>query len=109
MLSRRRPDDDIKGLKERVISAKQEVNKVIVGMDEAIESFFIALIAGGHYLVEGMPGLAKTKMMMALARVCGLDYGRINGNSGLTPDDIMGQYLKGSGEGSEKRGGLVFF
>lgn len=97
-------------LREDVNAAYREVQRVIVGMEEMVDSVFITLIAGGHVRVVGTPGLAKTKLMRAVARVSGLSFGRIQGNAGLTPDDIKGPYLKGEdNEENRKRGGLAHF
>ena len=94
-------------LRSKLLVAKREIDRVIVGMDSEKDSFLISLIAGGHYIIEGVPGLAKTKLMKAAARVCGLSFGRVQSNSGLTSDDVLGQYLPT--HGSEGRGGLEFF
>ena len=92
-------------------NAKQEIRRVIVGMDEAIHLLFVALLARGHAIAESTPGQAKTKLMKAMAFVSGLNYGRIQGSPGLTPDDILGQYLPGrdDDEYNKYRGGLQFF
>ena len=90
--------------------AKQEIGRVIVGMDDAIHLLFVALLARGHAIAESTPGQAKTKLMKAMAAVSGLTYGRVQGSPGLTPDDILGQYLPGDCNiGNEYRGGLQFF
>ena len=93
-----------------VQKAKLEIKRVIVGMDEAIHLLFVALLARGHAIAESTPGQAKTKLMKAMAAVSGLNYGRVQGNPGLTPDDILGQYLPGLDDMVNKyRGGLQFF
>ena len=56
--------------------AKQEIGRVIIGMDEAIHLLFVALLARGHAIAESTPGQAKTKLMKAMAAVSGLHYGR---------------------------------
>lgn len=102
--------EEAEELRQDVNAAYEEVRRVIIGMEEMIDTVFIALIAGGHVRVVGTPGLAKTKLMRAVARVSGLSFGRIQGNAGLTPDDIKGPYLKGEDtEENRKRGGLAHF
>ena len=100
--------EEAKFLRQHLNDAEREVRRLIVGMDEPINSFFISLISGGHYLIQGTPGLAKTKMSEAFSRVCGLTAQRVQGNPGYTPDDITGQYLRGRGPLSRQMGGLVF-
>ena len=69
---------------------KQEVKKVIVGQEHLIDSMLIGLIANGHILVEGVPGLAKTTAINALSRAIGLDFKRIQFTPDLLPSDITG-------------------
>ncbi|NLY03471.1 MAG: AAA domain-containing protein [Campylobacter sp.] len=71
-------------------SIKQEVKKVIVGQDELIDSLLIGLIADGHILVEGVPGLAKTTAINSLAKSIGLDFKRVQFTPDLLPGDIIG-------------------
>ena len=71
-------------------SIKKEVQKVIVGHEHLIDSLLIALIAQGHILVEGVPGLAKTTAINALSHSMGLDFKRIQFTPDLLPSDITG-------------------
>ncbi len=71
-------------------SIKNEVKKVIVGHEHLIDSMLIGLIANGHILVEGVPGLAKTTAINALSRSLGLDFKRIQFTPDLLPSDITG-------------------
>ena len=71
-------------------SIKKEVQKVIVGHEHLIDSLLIALIAQGHILVEGVPGLAKTTAINALSHSLGLDFKRIQFTPDLLPSDITG-------------------
>lgn len=101
---------EVEELLARIEDAKTEIRRVIVGMDEAIHILFVTLIARGHAIAESTPGQAKTKLMKAMAAVSGLNYGRVQGNPGLTPDDILGQYLPGLDDNINRyRGGLQFF
>ncbi len=67
-----------------------QVKRVIVGQDRMIERTFICLLAGGHCLIEGVPGLAKTLMVSTLAKVVGGDFSRIQFTPDLVPADITG-------------------
>ncbi len=67
-----------------------QVKRVIVGQDRMIERTFLCLLARGHCLIEGVPGLAKTLMVSTLARVVGGDFSRIQFTPDLVPADIIG-------------------
>ena len=85
---------------------KNEMKKVIVGQEELIDSLLIGLIANGHILVEGVPGLAKTTAINALAQALGIEFKRIQFTPDLLPSDITGTeiYNPKSGEFSIKKG-----
>ncbi|HEY7208849.1 MAG TPA: AAA family ATPase [Bryobacteraceae bacterium] len=72
---------------------RQEIARVIVGQDEVIEGVLICLIAGGHVLLEGVPGLGKTTLLRTLARVLALQYSRIQFTPDLMPGDIVGSVI----------------
>ena len=74
-------------------SIKNEVNKIIVGQDELIDSILIGLITQGHILVEGVPGLAKTTAVNAFAQALGLNFKRIQFTPDLLPSDIVGSQI----------------
>jgi MoxR-like ATPase len=67
-----------------------EVKKVIVGQDHLLERMIVALLAGGHLLVEGVPGLAKTTAIKTLAQAIGGDFKRIQFTPDLVPADLVG-------------------
>src|SRR3979411_208561 len=67
-----------------------EVRKVIVGQDRLLERVLVALLAGGHILVEGVPGLAKTATVRAFASAIGGKFGRIQFTPDLVPSDLVG-------------------
>jgi MoxR-like ATPase len=67
-----------------------EVRKVIVGQDRLLERVLVALLAGGHILVEGVPGLAKTATVRAFAAAIGGKFGRIQFTPDLVPSDLVG-------------------
>ncbi|MAJ27894.1 AAA family ATPase [bacterium TMED181] len=69
---------------------REEVGKVLVGQDEVVESVLIALFAGGHCLLEGVPGLGKTLLVRTLSGSLALDYSRIQFTPDLMPADITG-------------------
>ncbi|MFA5454715.1 MAG: MoxR family ATPase [Sulfurimonas sp.] len=69
---------------------KKEVGKVVVGQERMIDSLLIALLCEGHILIEGVPGLAKTTTVNALAKSLGLDFKRAQFTPDLLPSDILG-------------------
>ncbi|GAA4425872.1 MoxR family ATPase [Bremerella cremea] len=69
---------------------QREVGRVIVGQQQVVEQLLIALFAGGHCLLEGVPGLAKTLMVRSLASALHLDFNRIQFTPDLMPSDITG-------------------
>lgn len=75
---------------EKVSSLKSEIQKVIVGQDSIIEEMLIALMAGGHCLLEGVPGLAKTLMVRTMSQALDLSFRRIQFTPDLMPTDIIG-------------------
>jgi len=78
------------GLREATAILRQELGKVIVGQEEAVEHLLIALLARGHCLLVGVPGLAKTLLIRTLARVLELSFNRIQFTPDLMPSDITG-------------------
>lgn len=67
-----------------------EIGKVIVGQEHIIEELMISILAGGHCLLEGVPGLAKTLMVSSLAKTLELDFNRVQFTPDLMPSDIIG-------------------
>src|ERR1700755_3557511 len=67
-----------------------ELRRLIVGQDRLLECLLVALLARGHVLLEGVPGLAKTATIKALARVVGGTFGRIQFTPDLVPADLIG-------------------
>lgn len=76
-----------------ITSIKQEIQKVIVGQETLIDGMLIALLSGGHILVEGVPGIAKTTAVNTMARVMGFDFKRIQFTPDLLPADITGSEI----------------
>src|SRR2546428_14123683 len=80
-----------------------ELAKVIVGQHEVIEQILIALLAGGHCLITGAPGLAKTLLVKSIARIFHLKFQRVQFTPDLMPADITGtEIIQDTGEGRKK-------
>lgn len=86
------PDDLAKArkLQEAFAKIRAQIGQVIVGQDSTIEQLLIAILAGGHCLLEGVPGLAKTLMVRSLAQAMDLEFHRIQFTPDLMPADITG-------------------
>ena len=78
---------------DRLKKAMAEVQKVIVGQQEMLESIFTGLLTGGHILIEGLPGLAKTLAISSVAKVTSLDFKRVQFTPDLLPTDIIGTMI----------------
>ncbi len=91
---------------ELVNSIREEVAKVIVGQEKLVDRLILALVTGGHVLLEGVPGLAKTLSVNTLAKTLGLDFRRISFTPDLLPADVVGTlvYSPKTGEFSPKKG-----
>ncbi|MBD0258959.1 MAG: MoxR family ATPase [Cytophagales bacterium] len=81
---------DLGPLREAVESLKKEVGKVIVGQEEMIELLLAAILADGHVLIEGVPGVAKTLTAKLLARTISVGFSRIQFTPDLMPSDVLG-------------------
>jgi MoxR-like ATPase len=79
-----------------------ELGKVIVGQDEVVEQVLIALFTGGHCLITGVPGLAKTLLIKTLADILDLDFKRIQFTPDLMPSDITGTEILDEDQGSRR-------
>ncbi|MCK5855159.1 MAG: AAA family ATPase [Sulfurovaceae bacterium] len=90
----------------KIDAIKREVKKIIVGQEELVDSLLVGLIANGHILVEGVPGLAKTTAINAISKALGIAFKRIQFTPDLLPSDITGTeiYNPKSGEFSVKKG-----
>ncbi|MEE8245596.1 MAG: MoxR family ATPase [Pseudomonadales bacterium] len=75
---------------ETMESIRDELGKVIVGQDEVLEQLLITVLIGGHCLITGLPGTAKTLMVQTLATALGLDFKRIQFTPDLMPTDVTG-------------------
>ncbi len=72
---------------------KQEIAKIIVGQEEVVNQILLSIFAGGHALLIGVPGLAKTLMVNTISRALGLDFKRIQFTPDLMPSDILGSEI----------------
>jgi MoxR-like ATPase len=82
--------DDVQQLAQAI---REAIAKAVVGQETSVELMLVALFAGGHILLEGPPGTAKTLLAHSFARAVGLDYGRIQFTPDLMPADIIGANL----------------
>ena len=80
-------------LKEKHAALVAEVGKVMVGQDQVIREVVTAIFAGGHVLLVGVPGLAKTLLVNTIAQALGLDFNRIQFTPDLMPSDIVGSEI----------------
>jgi MoxR-like ATPase len=79
---------------------RQEVNKVMVGQEKLLTRMLIALVTGGHILLEGVPGLAKTTAVKTLAQALGLKFQRISFTPDLLPADVIGTLIYSPKDGA---------
>jgi len=77
-------------LAERVAAVRDEVSKAFIGQPEVLDQILVALLAGGHVLIEGVPGLGKTLLVRALSAVLGCGYARVQFTPDLMPSDVSG-------------------
>ena len=93
-------------MNNKIDSIKKEVKKIIVGQEELIDSLLVGLIADGHILVEGVPGLAKTTAINAISKALGVNFKRVQFTPDLLPSDVTGTeiYNPKDGEFSIKKG-----
>ncbi|MCA0197158.1 MAG: MoxR family ATPase [Proteobacteria bacterium] len=75
---------------ERVEAVRAEVAKAFIGQEEALDQVLVALLAGGHVLIEGVPGLGKTLLVRALGQALELDWARVQFTPDLMPSDVSG-------------------
>ena len=80
----------IESFRNAYANLRAEIGKVVVGQEEIVESTIIALFAGGHVLLEGVPGLGKTLLVRTLSEVLDLSFNRIQFTPDLMPADILG-------------------
>jgi MoxR-like ATPase len=83
----------IQNLVEKQRALKQEIAKIIVGQDEVVSQVVLSIFSGGHALLIGVPGLAKTLLVNTISQALGLDFKRIQFTPDLMPSDILGSEI----------------
>ena len=83
----------LKQLVEKHIALKQEIGKIIIGQNKAVDHILLSILSGGHSLLIGVPGLAKTLIVNTIAQTLGLDFKRIQFTPDLMPSDILGSEI----------------
>lgn len=103
------PRTDLSQLNEAVHGIRQQLKKIIVGQDEMVKLIITALLADGHVLIEGVPGVAKTLTAKLVARSLAVQFSRIQFTPDLMPSDVLGTPVFNPREGSfEFKRGPVF-
>lgn len=92
-------NEKVRGISERFTGILEEVRQVIVGQSQLLDRLLIALLADGHILLEGVPGLAKTLSISTLAQVLAADFRRIQFTPDLLPADLLGTSIFDSKKG----------
>ncbi|MGV3697200.1 AAA family ATPase [Flavobacterium sp.] len=83
----------VKKLVQKRTELKKEIAKIIVGQDEVVDQILLSIFSGGHALLVGVPGLAKTLMVNTISQALGLDFKRIQFTPDLMPSDILGSEI----------------
>ena len=83
----------VQNLVQKRIELKKEIAKIIVGQDDVIDQILLSIFSGGHALLVGVPGLAKTLMVNTISQALGLDFKRIQFTPDLMPSDILGSEI----------------
>ncbi|MCR5494606.1 MAG: MoxR family ATPase [Treponema sp.] len=100
---------ELENVRSLVEKCRQEAKKRLIGQEELVEGILIAFVAGGHVLLEGVPGLAKTLAVKTFAEISGLDFKRIQFTPDLLPADVSGTLIYEQAKGSfSVRKGPVF-
>lgn len=96
-------------VRDRIVAVRNEVAKVVVGQDAAVSGLINALLVGGHVLLEGVPGVAKTLIVKTLSRSLSMNFTRVQFTPDLMPSDVVGQTVFKADDASfEFRPGPVF-
>ncbi|NND24748.1 MAG: MoxR family ATPase [Flavobacteriaceae bacterium] len=96
-------ESEVKELTTKLSQLKNEIGKVIIGQEETVEQLIITFLSGGHALLEGVPGLAKTLMIKTLAETVDLNFKRIQFTPDLMPSDIIGTEILEEDHSSGKK------
>ena len=95
------PDTALQLATAQLTRVRAEIGKIIVGQQDVVDGVLICLLAGGHVLLEGVPGLGKTTLLRTLSKVMHLKYSRIQFTPDLMPADIVGSMIIDSESGSK--------
>jgi MoxR-like ATPase len=95
------PDTALQLATSQLTRVRAEIGKIIVGQQDVVDGVLICLLAGGHVLLEGVPGLGKTTLLRTLSKVMHLKYSRIQFTPDLMPADIVGSMIIDSEGGSK--------
>src|ERR1044072_3500841 len=96
------PPDRVAGGQASIAKLLDALRTVILGREQTIDEVVAALLARGHVLLEGLPGLGKTELVKALSKLLSLDFRRIQFTPALLPTDITGSDILQEREGSEE-------
>lgn len=101
----------VEALSPRLSDLVQNLNSVLLDKAEIIDALVTGVLAGGHVLLEGLPGLGKTELVKGLARLCSIEFRRIQFTPDLLPSDITGSYIlqeRDQDEGGHREREFVF-
>jgi len=93
---------EMEAIHKRLEQVRRNIGQVIFGQEQTVEQSLISILAGGHVLLIGVPGLAKTKLVDCLGRVLGLDTRRVQCTPDLMPADIIGSEVLEEGESGRR-------
>ena len=96
-------EQNVQEIISKLGALKQEIKKIIVGQEETVDQLLVTFLAGGHALLEGVPGLAKTLMIRTLAEAIDLRFRRIQFTPDLMPSDIIGTEILEEDHSTGKR------
>src|SRR3954469_3033448 len=95
-------DQEVAFFQKTFATAVEHIHKSIIGQSDAIEYALIGLVAGGHVLLEGAPGLGKTRLVKTMSRIFNLHFSRIQFTPDLMPADILGTNILSQNEKGER-------
>ena len=96
------PESALQLATQQLTKVRNEIGKIIVGQQDVVDGVLICLLADGHVLLEGVPGLGKTTLLRTLSRVLHLKYSRIQFTPDLMPGDIVGSAMMDTTDGGGK-------
>ncbi|MAG32637.1 MAG: AAA family ATPase [Deltaproteobacteria bacterium] len=101
--------DDVEWARQRVDAMRAEIAKAVIGQRDIVDQILVALLAGGHVLIEGVPGLGKTLMVRCLAGTFGGEFARVQFTPDLMPSDVTGhEFFDGATQQFTFRKGPAF-